>query len=246
MRLLHTHSLEIHFFPASIPAYAILSHTWEQDEVTFQEALCPDGPVKSKLGYEKLQKAADLAAQDGFEYIWIDTCCIDKTSSSELSEAINSMYRWYQKSSVCYAFLSDVQYCASSNTLVQPDIRNSKWFLRGWTLQELIAPSTLVFYSREWKEIGTKSSLRATISQITGIPEPVLLGEKIGNYSVAQRMSWASRRRTTRVEDIAYCLMGIFGITMPMLYGEGTRSFRRLQEEIMRQSDDQSIFAWRR
>ena len=163
-----------------------------------------------------------------------DLCCIDKTSSAELSEAINSMYRWYQESGVCYAYLADVPPNAFSK---------SRWFTRGWTLQELIAPSTVIFLDQKWQEIGTKSSLQRVISEITGIPTDILLGGDLEDASIAQRMSWASKRETTRVEDAAYCLMGIFSIHMPMLYGEGERAFIRLQEEIMRVSDDHSLFA---
>lgn len=172
-----------------------------------------------------------------------DTVCIDKSSSAELSEAINSMYRWYQNAQICYAYLADVT-VAEKPRGGGSAFERSRWFTRGWTLQELIAPSNLVFYSSDWRRIGTKSELRDIISEITGINVGVLGGTDPDHFSIAQRMSWASKRKTTRVEDIAYCLLGIFGVNMTLLYGEGERSFVRLQEEIMKASDDHSLFAW--
>ncbi|KAE8444813.1 hypothetical protein EG329_014167 [Mollisiaceae sp. DMI_Dod_QoI] len=246
MRLLRTERVQLEEFACDeVPHYAILSHTWEKQEVTLQDMKMPD--VSVLQGYEKIRRACAVAAADGFEYIWIDTCCIDKTSSAELSEALNSMYRWYQEAEECYAYLADVsQHSVNSFAgTVEPDFQKSRWFTRGWTLQELIAPSTVIFLGTDWQELGTKSTLHHVISEITGIPSHFLLGDELRHASVAQRMSWASKRKTTRVEDLAYCLMGLFGIYMPMLYGEGKRAFIRLQEEIMKVSDDHSLFAWR-
>ncbi|KAH8588753.1 heterokaryon incompatibility protein-domain-containing protein, partial [Bisporella sp. PMI_857] len=249
MRLLHTKRLELQEFGGKeVPHYAILSHTWGKGEVTLQDIKdLKTNRAMKLLGYEKVSMACSVAAANRFEYIWIDTCCIDKTSSAELSEALNSMYRWYQEAEECYAYLADVsQYSVNRVTGVTgPEFRKSKWFTRGWTLQELIAPLSVMFLDKQWQEIGTKSDLQRDISEITKIPGSFLLGDDIRNASVAQRMSWASKRETTRTEDLAYCLMGLFGIYMPMLYGEGERAFIRLQEEIMRVSDDHSLFAWR-
>ncbi|KAI9657952.1 MAG: hypothetical protein M1821_002609 [Bathelium mastoideum] len=175
----------------------------------------------------------------------IDTCCIDKRSSAELSEAINSMYTWYQKAKICYVYLEDVfpdvNIMSNNNEFI-----HTRWATRGWTLQELLAPSDLVFYSANWAEIGRKDTPSPVLSTITGIDEDVLTGKKaLEMTSIAKRMSWAARRNVTRPEDIAYCLMGIFSVNMPMLYGEGgTQAFLRLQEEIMKRSDDHSLFAW--
>ena len=156
------------------------------------------------------------------------------------------MYRWYQESGVCYAYLADVLSKADDHqsTARSSELSRSKWFTRGWTLQELIAPFIVIFFDQKWQEIDTKSSLRQPISEITGIPDGILLGDDLECASVAQRMSWASRRDTTRVEDRAYCLMGIFSVNMTLLYGEGERAFIRLQEEIIKVSDDHSLFAW--
>lgn len=174
----------------------------------------------------------------------MDTCCIDKTSSAELSEAINSMYRWYQKAEVCYAFLSDVPSSEDPHK-EESAFRKSRWFTRGWTLQELIAPVHLTFFGSDWEDIGSKLNLKVLISAITKVDARALAGSRILNgWNVAQKMSWASRRVTTREEDIAYCLMGLFDINMPMLYGEGKKAFLRLQEEIIRNSQDETIFAW--
>lgn len=221
------------FDDISIPQYAILSHRWGKDEPTLQDV---QGDTTAKEGFKKVKQSCDMAKRDGIDYIWIDTCCIDKTSSTELSEAINSMYLWYFKAHRCYAYLADVP---------SVPFGQSEWFTRGWTLQELLAPADLVFLDANWKVLGTKEGLQKEISNCTGIPVDILSGDQgLETCSVAQRMSWAAKRSTKRVEDLAYCLLGIFGINMPLLYGEGERAFTRLQEEIMRVSDDHSLFAW--
>ncbi|KAH6877076.1 putative ankyrin repeat-containing protein [Thelonectria olida] len=237
MRLLNTTSIEIEQFgDDAIPPYAILSHTWLEEEIIFQDL--GQAHAASKKGYKKMTDFCSVARANGFQYGWMDTCCIDKTSSAELSEAINSMYHWYQEAAVCYTFLPDVSSLS--------ELSGSRWFTRGWTLQELIAPSHMTFFDKDWSELGTKASLGQTISDCTGVPLGILSGkEHFETASIAQRMSWAADRNTTKTEDRAYCLMGIFGINMPLLYGEGARAFIRLQEEIMRVSDDQSLFAWR-
>lgn len=218
-----------------IPPYAVLSHTWGDDEVTFGDLTSSTSSYREKQGWRKIEYCCAQAGEENLEFFWIDTCCIDKSSSAELSEAINSMYAWYQKAIVCYAYLSDV----SSN-----DLTKARWFTRGWTLQELIGPKEVIFFSSDWERIGDKRNLTAELSQITGIVESVLAGGDPYEVSVAQRMSWAAQRVTTRVEDIAYCLLGLFDVNMPLLYGEGMKAFQRLQEEIIKQSDDQSLFAW--
>ncbi|KAK4160199.1 vegetative incompatibility protein HET-E-1 [Cladorrhinum sp. PSN259] len=204
-------------------------------------------PVERKAGYPKIEFACGQAAKEGYTHVWVDTCCIDRKSSGEVTEAINSMFSWYQKAAVCYAYLDDVNlddYTAGYRTW-NDDFNNSRWFTRGWTLQELLAPRKVVFYAKGWRLLGTKSSLVKNIQKITKIDELTLLEPRlIHNASVAQRMSWASKRSTTRTEDIAYCLFGIFGINLPIIYGEGERAFLRLQEEIIKRSDDHSIFAW--
>ncbi|KAM0465253.1 hypothetical protein ACHAPV_002252 [Trichoderma viride] len=245
IRLLNTDTLAIEQFGfGPIPKYAILSHRWGAYELTFQDV---NNLIWTKKGFEndlpkveafkKIRDCCARARSDSFKYAWIDSCCIDKTSSAELSEAINSMYLWYYQSTKCYAYLSDVQSIST--------FKKSEWFMRGWTLQELLAPSEVYFVNKDWKDLGTKTSLRQAISDQTQIPVDILAGASLETASVAQRMSWASNRRTTRIEDRAYCLMGIFGINMPLLYGEGERAFIRLQEEIMKISNDHSIFAWK-
>ncbi|KAE9364736.1 HET-domain-containing protein [Stipitochalara longipes BDJ] len=235
MRLVNTSTLAMEmFFGEAVPYYAILSHRWNDVEVSLQDL--QDGRGKKMAGYLKIQRCCAQAQSDGWQYAWIDSCCIDKTSSAELSEAINSMYSWYKNSQVCYAYLADVR---SGNDL-QEDLRKSNWFTRGWTLQELLAPSSVVFFDKDWIDIGTKIILEEQISKITGI-------EDFRNFEtacIAQKMSWASRRETTRVEDMAYCLLGLFNVNMPPLYGEGEKAFTRLQLEILKTSDDESIFAW--
>ncbi|SCO92242.1 related to beta transducin-like protein [Fusarium oxysporum] len=237
MRLVNTETIQLEFLnDDNVPEYAILSHTWEQEEVLFQDM--GRDTAKSKKGYAKLESCCRVARENGFEYIWDDTCCIDKTSSVELSEAINSTYWYYQEASICYVYLADISTIS--------EISNSRWFTSGWTLQELIAPSSMIFFDKDWRELGTKISLVHVLSQRTNIPESIHCdSEELETTSIAQRMSWAADRVTTRKEDGAYSLMGIFGINMPLLYGEGDKAFYHLQEEIMRVSDDHSPFAWK-
>ncbi|PIL25312.1 hypothetical protein GSI_13201 [Ganoderma sinense ZZ0214-1] len=196
---------------------------------------------------DKVRRACKIARQDGYGYIWIDSSCIDETSSSELSEAINSMFNWYRAAQVCYAFLADVPSDEDVLSAEGSKFRMSRWFTRGWTLQELIAPHWVIFLSQDWDILGTKHGLADVIQEITFIDPDILTHKKdLSDESVADRMRWASKRKTTRVEDAAYSLLGIFGITMTTLYGEGQYAFRRLQEEILRRIPDQSIFAWGR
>ncbi|KAI1077521.1 HET-domain-containing protein [Whalleya microplaca] len=204
-----------------------------------------------KQGYRKIVLTCDQARRDGLEWAWIDTCCIDKSSSAELSEAINSMYHWYEQADVCYTYLSDVQGAEFPRTrYVDGTIdtwRVSRWFARAWTLQELIAPQQVAFYDREWKLVGNRDVARIArrISSVTGIPPRLIQGaESLSEYSVAQKMSWAAHRSCTRPEDLAYSLLGLFDINMPLLYGEGDKAFVRLQEEIFRQTDDHSLLCW--
>jgi Heterokaryon incompatibility protein (HET) len=228
MRLLNTRTLKLEPVYDSNPApYAVLSHRWaEGEEITFQE--WQDGPDITKSGYRKIYECCTQARQDGLKYCWVDTCCIDKTNSSELQESINSMFKWYQGAAVCYAYLRDVR--SELVETVQREFRRSEWFTRGWTLQELIAPRSVVFFSRGWRRIGTKRTLRKLISTITGIDEEIVQGADPRSVSVAKRMSWASTRTTKRGEDMAYSLFGLFGVNMPLIYGEGEQSaFMRLQ-----------------
>jgi hypothetical protein len=243
MRLINTTTIQVEeFLGHDTPEYVILSHTWEEEEVTLQDIQSFGAPKKK--GYKKIKKCCEKAASDGFTYCWIDTCCIDKTSSAELSEAINSMYKWYQNSRICYAYLSDFEALSVSVLENYRSFTASRWWTRGWTLQELLAPNVVEFYNADWTEIGTKLSLHEQITEITGIDEGVLCGADPLRRNVAVRMSWASRRNTSRIEDRAYCLMGLFRVNMPLLYGEGNRAFIRLQEEIMRVREDYTLFTW--
>lgn len=234
------------YLATDVPKYSILSHTWglDGDEVTYKDLV--DGVWEGKAGYRKLTLCAKQAKCDGHDFFWIDTCCIDKSSSAELQEAINSMFRWYRDAAVCYVHLSDVQKRGSSLDIKQ-HISESRWFTRGWTLQELLAPENIVFYSEDWQYLGTKLDLLDTISTVAGI-EPRFLKadmEELDGASISKKMSWASHRQTTRTEDKAYCLLSIFGINIPLLYGEGRNSFRRLQEEIMKTYPfDHTLFVW--
>jgi hypothetical protein len=220
-----------------IPEYAILSHRWEAGEVTFADLM--NGTGKDKTGYGKIEFCGKQARSDGLKYFWVDTCCIDKSSSNELSEAINSMFCWYQKSARCYVYLSDVSIRerkasdTSAECTWESAFRASKWFTRGWTLQELLAPRSVEFFSWERNRLGNKGTLEQQIYEITGIPATALRQHSLSQFEVDERFSWAKSRQTTRREDKAYSLFGIFNVQMPLLYGEGeVKAFQRLREAI--------------
>ncbi|RYP07642.1 hypothetical protein DL764_002379 [Monosporascus ibericus] len=240
MRLINVHSDELKgVFPEQEPPYAILSHVWDGRN-------------------EKIVGACQQAINDNLGWLWCDTNCIDKTSSAELTEAISNMFAWYTKSQVCYAYLDDVDIPppratrssgsaglkknAEENNLalantehVQPLFAKSRWFTRGWTLQELLAPSREVFFAKDWTALGDRNQLSRSISDIARIHIGALRDRStIWQYSVAQRMSWAADRQTIRREDVAYCLLGIFNIHMPMLYGEGLALSRGYSEQLSR------------
>ena len=219
------------------PRYAILSHTWHPDseeEVTYQDLV--NGTGRHKSGWQKLKFCAHKAKEYGLRFCWIDTCCIDKTNSTELNEAIPSMFQWYRDSSVCIVWLQDVTFRPSPYT--QPSLRDSKtelsrWFGRGWTLQELIAPREVVFYDQNQRYIGTKANLAPRISDTTRIPKEILNGAPLSDYGIDVRFSWLHGRSTKRPEDMAYCLLGIFNIRMRPDYGEGMDvAFSRLRRKI--------------
>ncbi|KAF2733667.1 HET-domain-containing protein [Polyplosphaeria fusca] len=268
MRFLHTRELTFHEFHGNkIPEYAILSHTWGDEEVTHQEMMNLNNVVRAKSGFAKISQFLVEARDRYYNYAWIDTCCIDKGSSAELTEAINSMYNWYRNAGTCFVHISDVHSneCEIINAstvdesypgqsellrrlLISPKLifprrlKESRWFRRGFTLQELVASRHRRFFSRDWKEIQVTIE---HLASITSIPQRVLRFGLTDDICVAQKMCWASTRETTRTEDIAYCLLGIFDVNMPLLYGEGAKAFLRLQEEIIRRSDDETIFLWR-
>lgn len=242
MWLINAKTYALESFEGKIPRYAILSHRWEEDEVSFKEVFKSRG--RDKNGWTKIVLCCKQALRDGLAYAWVDTCCIDKRSSAELSEAINSMFKWYANSEICYVFLSDVLVNVVDHR--NTEFITSAWFTRGWTLQELLAPHVVVFYDRDWLFIGTKADLARNIGYRTGVPQNALQIFYRQSYCVAEIMSWASGRQTTRLEDRAYSLLGLFDVNMPLLYGEGEKAFFRLQNEILRSSNDFSIFAWSR
>ncbi|USP76852.1 uncharacterized protein yc1106_04126 [Curvularia clavata] len=240
MRLLHFDAsgrlILTNFRGKPIPPYAILSHRWGDSEILIENVL--DGNYKEKgEGYRKLQFCAKQAAQDKLQYFWIDTCCIDRWDHDERSRAINSMFQWYRNAARCYVFLSDVLLSATADTPQRSDwetsFRNSEWFTRGWTLQELIAPVTVEFFSCEGQRIGDKVSLDHLLHDITQIPLAALHNCALDQFSISERIQWVKTRRTTEDEDIVYCLLGLLGISMSTTYGEGKQSaLRRLQAEV--------------
>ncbi|KAK4465150.1 conidial yellow pigment biosynthesis polyketide synthase [Cladorrhinum samala] len=276
MRLIDVKTFELHEFHGdNVPVYVILSHVWGPDEVTFADMQTGSlrTAAEKKQGFSKLAACCQQAISDEYKWAWVDTCCIDKSSSAELSEAINSMFQWYKDAAVCYVYLDDVSLPEQLNEALPSDYPSdsiyaancfistyrSKWFTRGWTLQELLAPQYLLFFAHNWQPFAhmpkllpsedqhiMKVDLTNTVSLITGIPEKYLSAKAaLGQACVAQRMFWASSRNTTRAEDRAYSLLGLFDISMPILYGEGLRkAFARLQAEIMKENPDQTILAW--
>ena len=291
MRLIHTRTKQFkEFYEPNIPKYAILSHRWGEEESTYKEfrKMQASGAALRKIGMiykgrsevaglEKIERFCEVAVKSwDLEWAWVDTCCIDKRSSAELTEAINSMYKWYQESALCIVYLADVE-CTdaeiaslksrnpdlgfsedsesasrSSNTAQQlkDKILASSWFTRGWTLQELIAPNSLHFYDASWTRMYDRADIKDEIERKTGIDQWIFFGMSEHRvfrvrWSIAQRMSWASKRVTTRGEDMAYSLLGLFNVNMPLLYGEGAeKAFLRLQLEIIKNSDDETIFSW--
>ena len=220
-----------------IPAYAILSHTWGRDyeEVTFRDIQDDPEQARSKAGYRKIEFCGKQAASDRLEYFWVDTCCIDKSNNAELAEAINSMFRWYHNAAKCYVYLADVS--MSSQDDIDQALQKSRWFTRGWTLQELIAPVSVEFFSSDNMQLGDKKSLEQQLFNITGVALAALRGDPLDSFSVEQRMAWAEKRTTKKEEDKAYSLLGIFNVFMSPIYGEGTEhAFYRLEEEIKKRA----------
>ncbi|KAH7342307.1 heterokaryon incompatibility protein-domain-containing protein, partial [Rhexocercosporidium sp. MPI-PUGE-AT-0058] len=226
------------YFADRTPPYAIFSHTWNDEEIIFEDL--KNGTHTRNASYKKIRFCGEQARRDGLQYFWVDTCCIDKSSSSELTEAINSMFRWYRESTKCYVYLSDVSTGACdenhdiSRSTWKLAFRQSRWFTRGWTLQELIAPTSVEFFSSDYVRLGDKRSMEQQIYEITRIPIRALRGYPLSEFSVAQRLSWAENRQTTRPEDKAYSLLGIFNFHMPLIYGEGIYALQRLQKEIVK------------
>lgn len=237
--------------------YAVLSHRWVGPETTFHQyekhvAELKSGSTALSPQLERIHGACICARNKGIEWLWIDSCCINKLSAVEETESINSMYRWYRHSVLCITYLYDVEL---DDTLEPTDPRifnNSggkpaEWFSRGWTLQELLASGKMEFYDKNWKSMGTKRDMKASLSKLTGIDENYLTGaEDFRNACVATKMSWMAKRTTTREEDIAYSMVGLFGVTISPVYGEGPRAFMRLQEVTLSSSSmDESLFAWK-
>lgn len=235
------------FLGDEIPLYATLSHTWgpKGSEVTYED-IVKGTAAERKAGYAKIRFCGEKAASHGLKYFWVDTCCIDKSSSAELQEAITSMFRWYHNAARCYVYLSDVSILDRDlnsqiyQFLWESAFRASRWFTRGWTLQELLAPALVEFFSQEHTRLGDKSSLEQQIHEITEIAVPALQGTPLSQFSVQERFKWAEKRKTTCEEDWAYALLGIFDISMPLMYGEGRdKAVVRLKEEIERFSKPQ-------
>jgi hypothetical protein len=265
IRLLHAKDLRFDkFFDDNCPDYVILSHRWLslREELTYRDML--DGRKRESRGYAKIIGFCEKALSHNYEWVWIDTCCIDKSSSAELTETVNRMYDWYRNAEECYVYLHDVTWDDTDDSFASTSLfdlleeqpralgtpafrqlfRSSDWHTRGWTLQELLAPSFVIFYDQNWHRIGRKETLAVDIASATGIDIKYLLGCSLHEANVATKLSWAASRRCTRNEDSSYCLLGIFDVNMPIIYGEGNNSFLRLQQEIWKKTNDKSLFSW--
>ncbi|KAI0914589.1 HET-domain-containing protein [Ustulina deusta] len=239
--------------------YAVLSHRWVGQEITFDQLKDETAGLRSGKApartpqVDKIRGAAQTARDLGIRWIWIDSCCIDRANAVEQTESINSMFKWYRDAKVCITYLSDVQKDEPRVDAPGPERLDSVerdgpsiWFSRGWTLQELLAPQDMRFYDKDWNFIGTRMTLARLLERTTGIDSHYLTGEKhFGTACIAAKMSWMAGRTTTRVEDIAYSMLGIFNINMTTQYGEGMRAFMRLQQTLLSTSKDESLFAWR-
>ena len=244
-----------HFYETNLDGiqYAMLSHCWcavEEDELLFNEVRDLSIDAADKLqghgGYKKVVGGCNKARADGIDWLWAAPCCISSENDTDLSEAVNAMYRWYANSERCYAYLHDVNAYSSST---RTSFNNSKWFLCGWTLQGLIAPRDIEFVDFHWNKIDNKTNMISALKDITGIPQDVLTHglpppHHSHRPSVAQIMSWAASRQTRRAEDQAYSLVGLFGVYMKIRYGEKENAFQRLQEAIIEEYNDHTIFAW--
>ncbi|EMR69889.1 putative het domain-containing protein [Eutypa lata UCREL1] len=256
MRLLHakTHRLLEFPFNEHIPEYAILSHTWgaNGDEVTLKDFHSWTPWFKRKPGWAKIKGCCRQALTDGLEYVWIDTCCIDRSKTAPpetVGDEIQLIWQYYTRARVCYVHLADVHDTPKTNPESPGSaFRRSRWFTRGWTVPEMLAPFFVRFYDASWKYVGSKAELSNVVEEVTGIDAPAVRDpNEVGRRSVACRMSWVAARETSREEDLAYCLFGLFDLKTPVEYGEGRRNaFLRLQNEILRRSSirDQSLFAW--
>jgi tetratricopeptide (TPR) repeat protein len=251
MRLLHLGDfgelLQTEFHGNNIPPYAILSHRWGNAEVLFEDI--GGETYKEKEGRRKLEFCAKRASQDGLRYFWSDTCCIDKWNLNELSKSINSMFRYYRDAERCYAYLSDVSVSTAKEVLHQSDweasFRMSKWFTRGWTLQELIAPTSVDFFTCEGRWIGDRVSLEQLVHDITSIPISALRNSPLDQFTRPERMKWVESRETTEPEDIVYCLLGILDVSMPTTYGEGKeKASMRLRAEMEATDNAPSVIPW--
>lgn len=255
-----------------IPPYAILSHCWVGREVVFDDfdavsknrlrSLIQANSMPKTVGsvenvdngneasiYKIAGACAQVPVTSGIRYIWIDTICTNKHDSRELSSALNSMFNWYHNAAMCYVYIYDVTWNEADDLNgSRQQFLQSKWFTRGWTLQELIAPKHVQFYDRDWRLIGSKQTLMDQIAEATGIARDHLI-EDFRTASIAQKMSWLSRRTTSLIEDRAYCMLGLFGVFLDARYGRGADEFLRLQREIFISTPagtifDESMFAW--
>lgn len=257
MWLLDTKQGALKYFdsPEDVPGgYAILSHVWGAAEDHFQDmvklpedTLVSGGvtPTSWSNLQEKTRKCCEMARSHGFNYVWIDICCTDRSRTAELAKDIQSQFLYFSLAHVCYVYLHDVPRECDLRVSDAP-FRHSTWHASPWSLQELIASDMLIFLSEEWTPLGTKQSLAPLLEEITGIPAAVLTFDKDHtSFSVAARMSWASQRQpTARQEEQAYSLLGIMGVKMDTPFGEGRQGFQRLQEEITKQLMDTTVFVW--
>ena len=273
IRLLNVKNFQFREYDeGNLPAYAILSHVWYNEEKKIElvydsfESLprnangvpqCPKDQNYAK-SHDKIMKTCQETRKLGegsgkrVDFVWIDSICIDKRNAGERDRAIRSMWRFYGDAACCIVWLQDVEWSKNNKPRVDQAFENARWFSRGWTLQELIAPKIVYFFNRSWDLLGTKWSLAAEITSRTRIERKFLKPEKARSATIAQRLSWAAGRNTTEPEDRVYSLFGLFNVDIEVKYGgpnpreERYRTaFSLMQKEILRDSTDESLFAWR-
>lgn len=245
MRFLHTKTFVLHDFTGPPSSYAVFFHAHGSDDIGFEDFSKPQ-MLLCKDGFHRLWQACSRARNHGSEWLWSDAVCIDRGSSTALTEAFNSLARIYQHCIFSIIYLEDLPCSDCVGGGLEKRLAKCAWLRNVWVLPQLIFPKHSFIYDRDWAEIGTKASLARQLSLVTSIEQSVLINPAaLGEYSVAKRMSWASHLEASRPEDRSFALLGILGVHMPIVYGEGQKAFIRLQEEILRDTNDYSLFAWR-
>lgn len=244
MLLLHTASLELCEFGSDAPPYGTFSARWEDDTLGHEDLPSPQ-TAHQRPAFQALQRACSECQNHGLQWLWNDAVCINRRSIDALSKTLNSLAEIYRKSRLCIVYLHDLFDTEASHFDVERGLSSCSWIKHVWMLPQLIFSTVLQFYDAQWMHIGSKRQLSAELSRITAIEEGVLDGsESLEDYPNCVKMSWAAGLSAEAIEDVAYSLLAVFNVNMTIRYGEGMESFLRLQEEILKNTDDYSLLAW--